>query len=237
MNNLKFSLLILLFTFSVTAISAQYGVRAKYNLNTFSGFDDYIEENIRLDSDQIFSNNIGFGIDYWFRLKEHRVEFLPELHMGLKTTTTFDDLEGSTDLTYIGFNFNTQVYIFDLKGDCDCPTFSKQGPSLGKRLFVNLSPGMIYNFKNVDNDLIDVPIENQEIVLKLGIGLGFDIGITDLFTITPMINYNWAPALGFDELAFIDPLTSTNPEISSSMNQIQFQLRFGFRPDYVKRYR
>lgn len=236
MNSLKTTILLLVFFVISSSLYSQFGVRTKYNINTFSGFDEYIDENTTGNNEKIFSANIGVGVDYWFRLKKYRIEFLPELHMGLKTSNTYENGANTTDFASLGFNFNTQVYLFDLEGDCDCPTFSKQGPSLSKGFFLNLSPGILYYTTNISDPLIDVDFANSEITFKIGVGVGYDIGISNLFTITPMFNYNLAPGVQFDELQIIGNISMDPPVIESGLNQLQFQLRFGFRPDYVKSY-
>lgn len=238
MKQLNRSILFLTFFCISTASIAQYGARVKYNLNTFSGFDDYIEQSTAGSNDKIFASNIGIGLDYWFRLKNYRIEFLPEVTMGLKTSNEFDsnNIVSTTDFSSFGFNFNTQVYIFDLEGDCDCPTFSKQGPSLGKGIFLNISPGILYSTKAIDSELLDPASEESQVNFKIGVGIGYDIGISDLFTITPMFNYNLAFGLAFNDLENIGSLATKPSVIDSGMNQLQFQIRFGFRPDYVKSY-
>jgi len=229
----NFVLVILLFT--ITDASAQFGIRAKYNLNSFSEWDNWLDESTTGDIDKIFPTTIELGVDYWFRLKNHRIEFMPELAMGLKTNSTYSNLGADADFSYFAFILNTQIYAFDLTGDCDCPTFSKQGPSLKKGFFFNIAPGLIYNTKelNLENTMIP-PTETNQINLRLGVGVGYDIGFSDLFTITPSIMYNIAPGIKFDALDFFNPTSSARP--TSGLNQIQFQLRFGFRPDYVKSY-
>jgi len=219
--------------FSVVDASAQFGVRAKYNLNTFSEWDDYIDENINGSADKIFPSNIEVGVDYWFRLKNLRIEFMPEVAMGLKTNSSISG-ESGTDFSYFAFNMNTQIYAFDLKGDCDCPTFSKQGPSLNKGFFFAISPGVIYNKKVISVGPNGNAFASNQANLRIGVGAGFDIGFSDLFTISPSIMYNMAPGLNFSSLSAAHA-ASADP-ITSGLNQIQFQLRFGFRPDYVKSY-
>ena len=236
MSTIKKSILFILFiSLSVTAFS-QFGARVKYNLNTLSDFDSYIDANTNGNNDKIFASNIGVGLDYWFRLKKYRIEFLPEAHMGLKSSSTFDNKSTNTDFSYFGVNFNTQIYLFDLEGDCDCPTFSKQGPSLSKGIFFNVSPGVLYSTKEIANEVVDPTIKSNQLNFKIGLGIGYDIGISDLFTITPMFNYNLVPGLSFNELQNIGSIPTKPPVIDSSLNQLQFQLRFGFRPDYVKSY-
>ncbi len=237
MKILKKAIPVIIFCFIFTSVFSQFGARAKYNLNTFSGFDQYIDDHTTGSNDKIFSSSIGFGLDYWFRLKNYRIEFLPEAHMGLKTSSTFNSQGTITNLSYFGFNFNTQIYLFDLEGDCDCPTFSKQGPSLKKGFFFNVSPGLLLTNKDIANELLDPPISSSHLNFKIGLGVGYDIGISDLFTITPMVSYNLTPGMLFNDLRNIGFVSPSSPSvIESSMNQLEFQLRFGFRPDYVKSY-
>lgn len=226
-----------IFLFCMVDASAQFGVRAKYNVNSFSNWDSYLDQNSTGNVDKIFPSNFEVGVDYWFRLKNHRIEFMPEVAMGLKTTSTYSSLNAEMSFSYFAFNLNTQIYAFDLKGDCDCPTFSKQGPSLNKGFFFNIAPGLIYNTKEFDQEVTLLPpAKSNQVNLRIGVGAGFDIGISNLFTITPSIMYNIAPSLNFTDLGFLNITSSDAELLTSGLNQIQFQLRFGFRPDYVKSY-
>ena len=225
--------------FSIVDATAQFGVRAKYNINSFSNWNDYLDLNINGDIDEIFSTNIELGVDYWFRLKNYRIEFMPEIAMGLKTSSNYSIKAATTDFSYFAFNLNSHIYLFDLKGDCDCPTFSKQGPSLNKGFFLSFSPGILYNKKEISLDQLETSYDSNQMNFRIGIGAGFDIGISNLFTITPIISYNLTPGLAFNELGqMFSPFPPNGPgsPSTSGLNQIQFQLRFGFRPDYVKSY-
>jgi hypothetical protein len=239
MNSLIRSFVFTILLFSVIEASAQFGLRAKYNMNSFSNWDDYLDQNINGDIEKIFSTNIELGVDYWFRLKKYRIEFMPEIGMGLKTSSNYSIKTSTTDFSYFASNFNTHIYLFDLEGDCDCPTFSKQGPSLKKGFFLSFSPGILFNKKEISLGALETSYDSNQINFRIGIGAGFDIGISDLFTITPIISYNLTPGIAFDELGKIfQPIPPDGPgnPSTSGLKQIQFQLRFGFRPDYVKSY-
>ena len=231
MQSLAKTFMLLLFTLVITEASAQFGVRAKYNLNSFSNWDTFLEQNVPGEVDKIFPSNIEIGVDYWFRLKNYRVEFMPEIAMGLKTSSTYSAVGAETSFSYFAFNLNTQLYIFDLQGDCDCPTFSKQGPSLNKGFFFTIAPGLIYNTKEFSMETIDPSQESSQVNLRLGVGAGYDIGINDLITITPSIHYNIASGIDYIELMNLNPTGSNTELTTSGLNQMQFQLRFGFRPD------
>ena len=97
----------------------------------------------------------------------------------------------------------------------------------------------MYTKKEISLDALETSFDSNQMNFRIGIGAGYDIGISDLFTITPIISYNLTPSVAFDELAYLfSPVVSEPPafENNTSLNQIQFQIRFGFRPDYVKSY-
>lgn len=229
MNLQKFYLLVIVLMIGQSTVDAQFGVRGKYNINTFGDWNFQLENVNDNTNNKVFPASIEIGVDYWFRLKTYRVEFMPEVLIGLKSTTTFNN-QSESDFGYFGLNFGTQFYPFDFEGDCDCPTFSKQGPTFEKGFFFSFTPGVIYSTKNV------LPLGNGEqlsenaINFRLGIGVGYDIGISDLFTISPSFSYNVSPSHNFENIDAISP----QPEggVSSSWNHLMFQLRLGFRPDY-----
>ena len=214
------------------SIAGQVGARVKYNFNNFSDWQGFTNDNGQ--EIDFFPTNIEVGIDYWFRLKNYRLEFTPEISYGLSSST--DVGVRSSDFSYFSFLFNTQIYAFDFAGDCDCPTFSKQGPTLNKGLFFNLAPGLMYSLNDVTEENLEL-YENTSISFRLGLGLGYDIGVNDLITITPMVSYFVNTSLGHQPVSRLLTGNISDPEIQDSgLNQLQFQIRVGFRPDYVKSY-
>ncbi len=224
---MPFKYLILCFGLMISHIAnAQFGARAKYNINSYPAWEELISE---LDVP-----NIEVGVDYWFKLKNHRVEFMPEVYYGLKSTSEYLTPTGQELFSkhgYLGFQLNTHIYIMDLVGDCDCPTFSKQGPSIKKGFFVNIAPGIVYNNYERKSETQNVPNhKTDKFNARIGLGIGYDIGINDLITITPIATYLVSPS---NDSAYTTP---GNTPILSSWNSIQFGLRVGFRPDYTNQY-
>jgi len=234
----QFSILLTLTMILITTdASGQFGLRAKYNTNNYAGWNNFVEAVSNVSNDKLFASNLEFGADYWFRLKDYRVEFLPEAFVGLKSSSTLENGAINNEFSYVGINFNTQLYLFDLKGDCDCPTFSKQGPTIEKGLFFNIAPGLIYGATSYSDASTVDPLTNNNINFRIGVGVGFDIGISDLFTITPMVNYNIAPGITYNALEQVaSPAIIDHNGIKSELSQLQFALRLGFRPDYAKSY-
>ena len=220
--------LVCLFVLSAATASAQWGVAAYYNLNRYDGPLAFTDVN---------NNPVGIGrlemndapelaLNYWFRMKEYRTEFLPTLYF---SRTTFNDDELSADnlvdgYTTIGFAFQTNLYLFDFLGDCDCPTFGKQGPQLQKGFFIHFAPGIEYSRVNI----VERGVE-QDANWLIAAGLGLDIGLSNLLTLTPQVTYR---RYFLDNLLVADGLTAGAEE---SLNLIQFGLRLGFRFDYEGR--
>lgn len=130
----------------------------------------------------INQDGIHAGIEYHFRLQNNRIEFHPLLGYRFTSAKT---PEFAGHYNSIDFDFNTSIYPFDFEGDCDCPTFSKEGSIFQKGFFIELQPGvgrqtLIYDSYPSAN----VP-KPSNVVLKLGAAVGLDIGLSDRFTVTP----------------------------------------------------
>ena len=164
-------------------LSAQFGLHTSYQNNT---------QVSQFPSDDFPISGLSFGADYTFRLAQNRVEFFPELNFSsIRTSNPTTDQRGTrlnlSDNVF-GFYFNTNVYIFDFAGDCDCPVFSKDGNFLKKGFFLQLSPGVNYhNYVYEETSLIDEinTISDDDFSFSLAAGAGIDIGLSEHLTISP----------------------------------------------------
>jgi len=160
------------------ALFAQYGVNVRYQWSN----------NPMLDTAQVSQNGVQGSLEYHFRLKEKRLEF----HPGIGYRTTFNQADLTGYFNSIDFDFATSIYPFDFGGDCNCPTFSKDGELFKKGFFLEAAPGIGFQaFKRLRSDPDDpskLPIRSKNVVLKLGGAIGLDIGLSDQFTMTPMLS-------------------------------------------------
>jgi hypothetical protein len=221
-----------------TAGSAQFGVRVKYNNQALPGWEPKVT--LLTKSDQsVLKNGYEAGVDYWFRLKKRRVEFMPELAYGYGTTTfnSSQDLS-SMNLRQLWANMHIQLYALDLEGDCNCPTFSKQGSGINKGLFFHITPGIGWYQSKAEYSVGDTynTFNNSGSVFRIGGGIGLDMGFSDLLTVTPQISYYLTSEMASGLNGKDTPAEETTASYS---RQLQFSLRFGFRPDYGRsgRYR
>lgn len=177
----------------------------------------------------IYNSNLDFGIDYWFRLKEYRLEFAPEIYY---STSSSNDNEHNFSKQDFGIAFNTNFYIFDFIGDCDCPTFSKDGNFFSKGFFLSIAP--LYELQN--RKVVAVEGE-QELKVNysnfgLSLGAGVDIGLTDLVTLTPYVRYKLVPRSKWEGLGeYFDSNLADDPFLN---RYLQFGIRIGLRPDYIR---
>lgn len=200
MKSIVVSLMLL---FIGTSLSGQFGVSARYQLN--SGVIDETNTGT-LEADKIPVNALEVGLSYWFRLKQKRVEFLPEVSYALPTEASIktagvganwsDKFESSA----FNVNMNVLVYPFDFHSDCSsCPTFSKEGNTIKKGFYWIFSPGItIQNFKGtltndggIDTTGTIRKVSDSALALRLGVGGGIDIGLSNLLTFSPFVMYNY----------------------------------------------
>lgn len=201
-------LLLLLIGLGGSPLYAQFGLRAQYGFADFQSSPNTLDE-VRSQG------GYDLGVHYWMRLKNKRLEFFPEL-----TYSSFDlsktETASEPSFTYrrIGLRVPARIYPLDFASDCDCPTFSKQNDLIKKGFFVEVAPGYFYD----QASLSFVDGENPHGQGEFSLGLGLDVGINDLITITPMASYAWSILA---------------PEESISMkNALRAGLSVTLRPDY-----
>lgn len=184
--------------------------------------------NSHIDVSGEFYSEMGpeLAAHYWLRLKNLRIEFYPEVFYGWYKHREFAFVGDFThDWRELGVGVPTRIYPFDLKSDCDCPTFSKQNDLFKKGFFLFIDPRLRFskssNFAFRQEDWLGHPdiVDMWSIDFILGLGAGLDIGISDLVTISPNLQYR-TTVIGVEE--------------STKWND--YQLNFGitatFRPDY-----
>lgn len=224
-KNIFYSLLFLVISQS---LAAQIGVVARYSSNNFNSWSGITTA---ASGGPIWENHLEFAIDYWFRPGEYRAEYLIELSY-MSKTTTLGNREYSLD-SY-GFGVKSNLYIFDFLGDCDCPTFKKEGGFFKKGFFLQWNSHVAYWQKDVNLFTEADP----NIAIDIGGGAGIDIGISDLLTITPVITYQYYPWVTWEQFGLrhqIGGLDNFNSKINASM--LKVGVRVGFRPDFLKEQR
>ena len=220
------------------SVSGQIGLRTKYLKN---GIDDNQTNFIsKVGSiDDALSTGYGLGIDFWFRLKTKRVEFLPELGINYSQTSFETEItQYSLDYNYLYFNLNTRIYPMDFEGDCDCPTFSNQSTLIKKGFYFELSPGVGYYTSHYDSSLPTVSNPEGEtntatvdaFSYKIGVAVGLDIGLSNLLTINPYAMYNYHFGREYDiPVGKLSTLIDSNS--GNIMSQLELGLRFAIRFD------
>lgn len=146
---------------------AQIGINASYIKPTFNN----------TENENIIKFGVRGGIDYWFRLKTKRIEFMPEIGY-----ENFETNIPGLKMNSFYFMFKTNFYLLNFNEDCNCPTFSKDGNTISKGFYVSIAP----EIKSFSSDFIE---KENTIVGGVVLGAGIDIGVTELLTITPNVGY------------------------------------------------
>ena len=127
----------------------------------------------------------------------------------------------------------THIYIFDFVNDCDCPTFSKQSGAFQRGFFI--LAGVKGNYQQKKTSFSNSQRSNSDISMNLEAGIGYDIGISDLLTITPFTTLSFTPNSNWDGLSMDHGIINVLPPDESTSNlAFNVGLRIGFRPDYLK---
>lgn len=207
-------LMILVFCVAPLMSYSQLGGNIKYLMGRSEILD---QVNISLDGMQI-------SVEYGFRLKQKRLEF----HPGFGYRFAFGGSSYDGSISAFDMDLNTAIYPFDFGGDCDCPTFSKDGNIIKKGLFVEVSPGM--SFQTLKRNVVDqiepddpasYSVSNS--IFKYSFAMGLDIGFSESFTLTPMISYS-----GFSSVEWL----GLNPDGSKGVLDDQAFLGLGLRIVY-----
>ncbi len=189
------NLLVLFFLLFALGLQAQIGLHGSYEFASQASNDRY--------KDAYPMSGLAYGIDYTFRLANRRVEFFPELNYGSHETRSapteiIDDVPIIfIDHTALNLYLNTNFYIFDFAGDCDCPTWSKGGNFLKKGFFLQLSPGVGYRQTEYTENGRPLPGREERVQetinVSIGAGVGIDFGLSDYVTLTPYLRGRFFP--------------------------------------------
>ncbi|NJL74734.1 MAG: hypothetical protein HC892_06560 [Saprospiraceae bacterium] len=178
---MKKGLLLLMLLYCSLLASAQIGANAGYS---------YIRAESDVYGTWLIELSSVVGVNYWFRLKNKRVEFFPTLE--LNSTKISNDQFVMRDMTLVSGYLNTRFYVFDFQGDCNCPTFSKHGGSFDKGFFLSIAPGVEYSNTNIQTKDDSFRFKAKEVMPSISVGTGFDIGISNLLTLTPYTQFRYA---------------------------------------------
>ncbi len=201
-------LTICLFLLIAANLSAQFGINASYFMPEAKVLMPEGSESVEFKA-----NGPAVGINYWFRLKNKRIEFLPEFNYST-ANESLENLSFDAKIQHFNVYFNTRIYFLNFAGDCDCPTFSKEGPTLEKGLFLQLSPGFSYVTQTYAWG--DKTRETDVSTFSIGAGLGFDVGINDYVTVTPFGGLRYFPSYNWNLDDFLNTTAPEDPVSSES---------------------
>jgi hypothetical protein len=223
MNYNRFILTTCVLLFGININFGQYGLNIRYLSNDFNDWSDVTRE---FSGSALWENNLEFAVDYWFRPEEIRTEYYVEGTFGLASTSS---VGREYDLTSLGLGIRSHVYIFDFKGDCDCPTFKKEGGLFKKGFFLQYGVGTAFWLKSAEPGP-----DHNNVAVDLHIGAGFDVGISDLMTITPYASYHYLPNVNYDGFVQTHDFTDLDADNNTSVTRFRLGVRIGFRPDFLQ---
>ena len=205
--------------FFALLVVCSFGLSAQFGLAYLHNFNDAKLRNFpaQLGDPTIrYDNSSEIAAFYWFRLPKRRIEFQP-------TGYYAGQLSGSRyRANELGFQFKTNVYVFDLATDCNCPTFGKQGPQLQKGFFIQLSPGVnSHQFTG----------EARSTSFTIGGGVGLDVGVSNLLTLTPLASVRRTLSQLNTGFEYSDDTNTPIDGVTAHLTTFQLGLQVTFRLD------
>lgn len=226
---------ILFFLVFAWNVHAQVGISAQYNLLNAPQWTPIFNTSTTYDfgNDYRLPNTTGLAIDYWLRPLDLRIEFLPRLSYWKIEDTISNNFSLSRILEHQAVLLSLPIHFYplDIEGDCDCPTWGKDGSLIKKGFFLSLHPGVgFFNYKNSfepSPTISTASVNKQQLRAHLGIGAGLDIGMAKFLTITPYLNYIRHFDVDWDRLVIDLAPSDEALDGVSNINQFLFGLRVG----------
>lgn len=236
------------FSLLTSAAFSQVGISVGAQFVQATEWEEYIQETYNNSNVSIFPPSVYVGLDYWFRLKNKRIEFTPEIGFASYSGSlpaNRDPLLSETDTyksSYFSFYFNSNIYLLDFGGDCNCPTFNKDGDLIKKGFFIRLSPGIIYNTRsqtiegNSAGSITGSTYQEESTNFSFRAGLGLDIGVSPFLTVTPLLMATYNTPVTWNHFTQEVPTTDPVVSIDSQVLQLFAGIRIGFRFDEINKY-
>jgi hypothetical protein len=222
------SLVWIFLTLLCLTCQAQVGIRAGFVQLEAPGFELAQRGQTFLSPP---GNGPAFSMDYRLKIRNLRLEFRPEVQWVIPRSG--ESAGWRTSGNYMGIWGNVTLFPFDLKGDCDCPTFGRQGRPIHKSLFLEAAPGLHYLYNEVSvtipgsNDMV---FKDSFVAPGGAIGIGAELKLQRNLSVSPFArmivlpNLSWPGLLEAAEAESLDPL-----EAQAFLSGLNVGLRIGFR--------
>lgn len=223
MNVFKTCVILVAMTLPFSVFS-QIGIRLSYEQ---ANYDDWAQT---ADKAELLKLQYAAGIEYWFRMKNVRIEYFPELYyLSAMDSGHADFKDFKYSINALGISGKIHFYIMDFFGDCDCPTFSKEGNFFTKGFYLAMAPGFQMDLQKINNPIDNLVKQTSNIHFKINLGAGLDLGIMDKWTVSPFIFYNLSPTINW--VGFGD-LHGKSEDTQNSDKSIQRAIQTGIRVHY-----
>jgi len=221
-----------LFLFSNTSFAQlQGGISGAYFVQTIPEWETAVFGN--RSNERLLKSGFAQEIDLKIAgFENYRIQFHLNAGTAYSKTIQEERLDRKFELRQIDLSLSSKIFLLSLEADCDCPTFSRDAGLLEKGFYLELIAGASsYNAKM--KDIYEV--NDKGLSLKLGVGIGIEIGINDQVTISPYARFNRFFKNEWTGLqAAISDLDVTEINIASDIspiNQLSGGIRLGISLD------
>lgn len=236
-SHMKKCLLLNLILFLSLTLSAQIGLIYQHSAQNYNDWNSLLNiNNIEVIGNQSSMGDLHtIGLDYSFRPQQVRIEIAPTLSF----SRNLIDLQRNSDQQNaellglrIAFDLNSQIYLFDLEGDCDCPTFAKSAPFWKKGFYLKLGAGYYLQSLQLSQSLSSTAANTDlsQFNYRGSLGAGLDIGLSESLTISPFYMYVIHGMLDMTPLLIADFfVVSDQTGVNINNSEIGLKISYYFR--------
>ncbi len=179
------------------------------------------------------------GLSYSIPFKKVGISLVPELNYVKFRAFGWDNtilpnqerMYQTIELHNIALLINSNIYIFNLKGECKKETFGADVKYFKRGFHIQTGPGIVLSHKSIEQYALGVrPSKSTVNSLNFAVvaGIGFDLKVSKRLMISHFVRYKWIAPQDWVELS--DILTSQEPvhNNSSSINNLEYGLRLTY---------
>ena len=198
------NLLPLFLLLSISTSYAQLTVSAGTNNNEFTEWNLFLYDQFNFNEDRpkIFDKSYELGVGYLFRLEKKRIDIHPALSFAFGPKDSYpysiSDIDGVLSTSSVFFNLMQlnlsaaiKVYPLDFNSINAATVIKKDNKVLKQGLYFMLSPGLsMFGLNYSIEEFLGIMAINRSfrfIEPRLGVGAGFDVGLSEKFTVSPFV--------------------------------------------------
>jgi hypothetical protein len=164
----------------------------------------------------------GFmGLEYELPIAKLRMALVPGLQLARLSTPEIVGVH--TRSSWYSALLQWRIYPMDIRGDCNCPTFSRKGSIIKKGLWMGAAAGLTAMDNRIMFDQLQGVRIQRSLSYQAVLTAGLDLGLSDHLGVSPFIALTYFPKVSWTALSTLmaPEILATPPSENSKIMMIQ----------------